>query len=290
MPETFLEKINRAFHSLRRRTLDERHVYAYYSAISRQKNIGKIWFYPDVPEALGYSIAKVCAQIGLKMTQEASTGALLGVHWKDDTFTDAPPPTTFKVLNANCRDISKVKVEQVFESVFGYPIAVDPLTYVGRAACKSNINAAHDGTVIECPINQTEPGRVYEKLVDNAVSDYLVEDIRIPVVGTRLPFAYLKRRFIKERFSNSNRSIKRVPIDSVISEREQELILRFAAEMGLDWGEVDAMRDRGDGRLYLVDVNKTPGGPPTRMAFFPKIAAVNALAEAFEAEFINSKD
>jgi hypothetical protein len=32
--------------------------------------------------------------------------------------------------------------------------------------------------------------------------------------------------------------------------------------MGLDYGEVDVVRDAGDKRIYVLDLNKTPLGPP----------------------------
>lgn len=284
MPESLLEKCCRAAHSLRRRTIGEKHIAAYYRFRSTLKNAGSIWIYPDL--AGGYSIERVCGHLGLKITRAMSPNVKLGIYWDDDTFPKPPPNTPFRILNAKCLDISKKRVESVFHDVFGYAVAIDPLTYSGKAVCKSNINAAHDGRVIECPIAAVEPGRAYERLIDNTVSDYLVEDIRVPIVGTQLPFAYVKRRFIQERFSNNNRSVKRVQLDSVVTKEEQALILKFAAAMHVEWGEIDTVRDRKDGRLYIVDVNKTPGGPPARMPFFPKIAAVTLLAEAFQSEFM----
>jgi hypothetical protein len=287
MPESLFDKSRRAIHSLRRRTIGDRHVAAYYWAKSKFKNnAGKVWVYPD--GAAGSSIDRVCAQLGLKITRTMSPDVLIGLYYDDDTFIKPPPQADFRILNANCLDISKSRVEQVFHEVFGYPLAINPLTYSGRAVCKSNLNAKHDGSVIDCPIEKTAPGRVYEKLIDNAVSDYLVEDIRLVLVGKQLPVAYLKTRFIPQRFSNYTRSARRVPLDSVISRSEQELILQFASKMHVDWAELDAMRDRKDGRLYIVDVNKTPGGPPSRMPFFPKIAAVRLVAAAFHSEFIAS--
>jgi hypothetical protein len=34
--------------------------------------------------------------------------------------------------------------------------------------------------------------------------------------------------------------------------------------MGLDYGELDAVRDAASGRLYVLDVNNTPFGPPAK--------------------------
>jgi hypothetical protein len=51
--------------------------------------------------------------------------------------------------------------------------------------------------------------------------------------------------------------------------------------MRLDWGGLDVLRDRTDGRLYVVDVNKTDMGPPIAMKLRDKITVTRRLAAAF---------
>ena len=34
----------------------------------------------------------------------------------------------------------------------------------------------------------------------------------------------------------------------------------FCEKMGLDLGEIDAIRDNSTGKLYIIDVNDIPGG------------------------------
>lgn len=48
----------------------------------------------------------------------------------------------------------------------------------------------------------------------------------------------------------------------MLSKEEQTRIARFAAAMRLDFKGLDVLRDRGDGRIYIVDANKTDTGPP----------------------------
>lgn len=43
---------------------------------------------------------------------------------------------------------------------------------------------------------------------------------------------------------------------------EAELLLRLCRALGLDYGELDVLRDVEDGKLYVVDVNNTPWAPP----------------------------
>ena len=72
-----------------------------------------------------------------------------------------------------------------------------------------------------------------------------------------------------------------------MSSDEQAKVLELARAIGLDYGEMDGLRDRSTGKFYVVDINKTPFGPASRMAFFPKRRAVKRLAEVFEAEFLS---
>ena len=60
---------------------------------------------------------------------------------------------------------------------------------------------------------------------------------------------------------------------------ELAVIGRFCAAMKLDWGGLDILRDRTDGRLYIVDVNKTDM-PPLRLPWTQKMRAVAILSRA----------
>jgi hypothetical protein len=62
-------------------------------------------------------------------------------------------------------------------------------------------------------------------------------------------------------------------------------IREFARLLGLDWGGLDVLRDRAEGRLYIVDANKTDMGPPTALPLADKLAATRLLARAFR-EFV----
>jgi hypothetical protein len=50
--------------------------------------------------------------------------------------------------------------------------------------------------------------------------------------------------------------------------------------MGLDWGGLDILRDRHDGRLYVVDVNKTDVGPLIAPSWPDKLRSMRRLADA----------
>jgi len=193
------------------------------------------------------------------------------------------PPAGWRsgALNARLRDASKRRVQQVFAEVFGYALAVDPTTHVGPCVAKSDrINAAHDGRVVECPLADPDPDLAYERLIDNRADEGTVVDLRVPVLGGEIPFVYLKRRPVGARFANHNIAVSVVPTDEALSAEERDRIGAFCRAMGLDVGELDVLRDAGDGRIYVVDVNRTPWGPPRPGRVADAVRAVRAYAAA----------
>jgi hypothetical protein len=92
---------------------------------------------------------------------------------------------------------------------------------------------------------------------------------------------FIKRRPLAKRFQNTKTEVLfRMP-GEVFSADEIERITAFTREMGMDWGAIDALRHRADGKLYIVDANKTDMGPPIALPLPDKMKATRLLAEAF---------
>ena len=163
------------------------------------------------------------------------------------------------MINYSVRDISKNHVGDVFKSVFGYPIRVDPLRYHGPAICKSNANGTHDGVVINLPIERADVSEqhTYQRLVDSVFQDGVSEDLRIAYVLGEIALVYHKYKPLGDRFGTDYLKVDIKHPSDVFSKEEIELIIQFCKRMGLDFGAVDVMRDKNDGRIYIVDVNKT---------------------------------
>jgi hypothetical protein len=167
------------------------------------------------------------------------------------------------VVNIQVTDISKSEVIRAFESSFGYKLGVDPRSYRGPILRKSETNAAHDGTVIKGPIDNPDQHYVYQRLVNNTV-DGLAVDLRVPIFGGQIPFVRVKYRPIAKRFDHAGRSQVNDEVkltDEVLTQTEQSRILALCRVMGLDYGELDVLRDRDTGQIFVVDVNNTPTGP-----------------------------
>ncbi|MEO0851331.1 MAG: hypothetical protein AAFY04_07985 [Pseudomonadota bacterium] len=207
----------------------------------------------------------------------------LHFYFEDREFLTGPrpQPSARPSLNVGCYDIRKSVVARHFEQVFGYGLEVDPLTHHGPAVEKSEGNGKHDGEIVQCPLPALKPGKVYQRLIDNTFDGADFVDIRTPVVGNTIPFVYLKRRRRATRFTNDNDRVDLINADAVLSASEQAQIIRFAQSMALDFGGLDVLRNREDGRIYIVDVNKTDMGPPSVLSGRQKMMAIRGLGRAF---------
>lgn len=240
----------------------------------------KIWFAPDRPRPW-YLIWSVLHAAGARIARQPSEADAVFVFDDSTTCQPCQVPPGARVINRDCQSIEKSHVAQVFEQSFGYSLSVDPTTWTGAMVEKSELNGAHDGRVIQGPIETARPGRVYQRVIDNTVPGGMVEDLRCATMDGQIPIVIRKRRKLATRFSNSNDEIECAETNDVFTAREREQLSAFTHAMGLDWGGLDVLRDREDGRLYVVDVNKTDMGPPVAMQLDDKIKVTRRLAAAF---------
>jgi len=255
----------------------------------------RILFYPEYPSPMSVPF-KICPLLGHTMTNDPSQSFDAVFWWDDTTFPKRDPVLDrlikhYDVINARCTDISKTHVEQVFSKVFGYSSTVDPRSYHGRCVKKSIYNSIHkdQSTVINCPVESIESDVIYQRLIDNRVDGAEVaEDIRVPIFKDSIPFIYLKHRPLDARFAELTSSIL-VEVDDVLSPKEQDLILTFCDEFGLDYGELDVLRDNASSKIYIVDANKTPANTNTEpsLSEADRRKALQRLATSFHDAFIN---
>ncbi len=241
----------------------------------------RISFYPRKPRSY-YAIWPVCQLADVKIVDDPAE-ADLHFYFEDREFRIGPmtPPTDKPSFNIGCYDIRKSAVSRVFEETFGYRLVIDPTTHQGPAVEKSESNGKHDGRIIQCPIAAPKPGCVYQRLIDNTFNGFEHVDIRTPIVGGKIPCVFLKRRGRDIRFSNDNHRVDLVETDAMLSFDEQEKIRAYAKAIAMDFGGLDVLRDRSDGRIYIVDANKTDMGPPAALRGPDKLRAMRRIANAF---------
>lgn len=267
---------------------DVRDWFRYFFAIKATKPFGQpfnIYFTPERARPW-YLIWSVSRLAGAKLVKDPSLADVV-MQFQDSTYSPNPAPLSIKpgarLINFGCTDVSKTRVAHAFEETFGYQLMVDPTIHTGEAVEKSELNAAHDGRIIQCPA-PAQPGKSYQRVIDNRGIDLdHVDDLRTCTLGGKPIVTFIKRRPVSKRFLNSNTEIILTSPDKVFSAEEMEKIGAFTRAIGLDWGGVDVLRDRNDGRLYIVDANKTDMGPPIALNLPDKLKAAHILAEAFAA-------
>lgn len=255
---------------------------------NKRKQIS-ILFYPDEPRPF-HEIYKLCHLLGYEKINDLNTRHDMAFNWQDVTFrTDdadlARLAKEIKVVNINCRDISKKRVDTVFKEVFGYNAVINPLTFSGYCLKKSDSNAQDAEMVIRCPLKTIEENSVYQRLINNIVDKKFVQEIAAPFFAGSIPFAYMKYKLLDNRFDNCNLRIEITEFEKLVSQEEKEKIIIFCKKMRLDCGELEMIRDADDKRLYIIDINSTPIGPAGYISPSQRITALKKIAENFEKVF-----
>ena len=237
----------------------------------------KIAYEPRPPRAW-YLLWGCLRQAGIRTAAPNEAEIDLTIHFSDVTRIDTPPPTGL-TLNGHCTDISKSRVAQSFVDIFGYDLAIDPATATEAYLEKGEENGIHDAEIRKTP-KKAQPGRVYQKLLDNRTANGTVLDYRCPTVFGDIPLVFLKERPIGKRFDNLNTRVQMAEPTACFSAEELAQIKAFCAEMDLDWGGLDILRHAADDKIYIVDVNKTDMGPPLSLPIKDKLSAVKTLGQA----------
>jgi hypothetical protein len=224
----------------------------------------KIFFFPEKPHRKT-ALYKLCAVSGYAMND--INPERCGVHFfrEDKTYVTLPKSCTFgteSFLNGKCTDISKKTVDNVFEWIFGYSAKVDPLNYEGKMIVKSNENGVKDGKIVRAPIEYEEvkSDKVYQKEIENRNENGKHLEYRVCIYGNSIPLVKVRLKKSKNRFTAPSGNYRLTDPSNVFSSQELRKINAMAKYMNLDYGECDVLRDKNDGRLFVIDVNKTPYG------------------------------
>jgi hypothetical protein len=221
---------------------------------------------PTIPKR-SYSLWKLAKLSGIKMVAEdrahrlPKKWLLANIRHSDETWDDK---IYDGYLNGACIDISKGHVDAIHGKVFGYTTRIDPMLFEGRAVMKSEVNYSGGGTFVDCPIKRSEicDGYIYQKLVDNEIADDVVKEYRVSVICGEITDVIVqhrsKERRLTGRGSGGGLGSRICRAEDVFSPNEIACILELCALMKLDFGELDVLPDVNEGRLYVLDANKTP--------------------------------
>lgn len=247
-----------------------------------------------------YSLWKLAKLSGIKMVAEneacgparrrpfahAGLRPLARIRHHDDTWDDR---VRDGFVNGRCTDISKSRVDAIFEQVFGYATRIDPTRFVGRCVIKAERNFSGGGKFVDCPIKDAEvdPDFIYQKLVDNLIEPDVVREFRVAIVGGEITDVIVQSRSVERRLkgrgSGGGRGSTICRAEDVFSPSDINRIHRFCALLGMDFGELDVLPDVNEGRLYILDANKTPTYMSRGATFrVDRFRTLLRRAEAFE--------
>ncbi|MGB2925878.1 MAG: hypothetical protein WBB82_11310 [Limnothrix sp.] len=245
-----------------------------------------ILFYPESPEPESVA-AQLCSHLGYAISNNPTESFDVAFKYFDATFfspamLDSLDPIRGDVVNSKSLDISKQAIADIFRVVFGYDLNIDPTEYEGKIVGKSNINALRDGEILDSPLLAIAPDTVYQKFIDSKTEteDTFLEFV-VPIHDQEIPFVYQQTRAVSARFERKNIRVDlKEPLD-VFDKDELEKILGFAKNIGLECGEIDVLRDKNDGRIYVIDVENTPYYFPDSLNKVQKEAAIELLSRTF---------
>jgi hypothetical protein len=212
---------------------------------------------PEMPRYF-HGAYQLCVRLNVDLVSLEAADAVF--HFADLTRRDElPSGLDARTINGRLRDISKRHVNEVHGRIFGYDLS--PEAGSGEMIEKSDDNAAHDGHVVDHPSGR--PGVVTQRLVDNRLTDHVVVDHRVCVMDGRIVYDIIRHRPVDDRFRHvsANRLALIVEPSGEFSEVELGQLVAMAEAMGADWADLDVLRDRNSGRVYVVDVNGTPAAP-----------------------------
>lgn len=258
------------------------------------QNGGKlpVWVAAPTYPSKKTTLSKIARMNKARLSNKFVSNPDVIIYFEDATYGSANElrrkyPKT-RIINANCPDISKERVHVVHLEALGYSMNLNPKTYIGVAVEKSDENAVHDGQEVVCPVAFPKTDAVYQKVLDNTNDAGEYVDIRVPVIGGKIPLVYLKFKTQKNRFTNKAHRATLHKTEDIFSEEEIAQIEKYAAAMKVDFCEFDVLRHNGNKKIYIIDVNKTPYGPPEPLNQKDKAIALKKLSDAFM-QLINSK-
>jgi hypothetical protein len=221
-----------------------------------------------------------------------------GVAWRNaDAFIKWSPWSDYslpqrlrdlaprRIINDTHFNCDKANVQAHACRALGYDSRVDPTAHTGPCVMKSRRNAAHDGRVIECPVAAVDAEYAYEVLVDNRHGEDEINDLRLVMILGEIPVAYVKYRPLITRFADANSRVTLTTPDALFSAEELAKCQEFARSIGMQYGEIDILRDNASGRIYIVDANNTPCGPPPQLTAEDRASTLRDQREAIARTF-----
>lgn len=190
---------------------------------------------------------------------------------------DGPQPPIR--INANCHDVDKALLHEVWAEVSGNDLRVDPEHMTGQLVESATRNGAGDARIVHAPVT-AKPGKVYTRLIANTDNGAFMQDWHVPVIGGHMPLAMVASRPENRRFTHQHSNVRLADPKLLFTPEERSQLQAFCVRMGLDLGSLDVLRDRVSGKLHLVDADPGKMGPVAALGPWEQWTALRVLARA----------
>jgi len=198
-----------------------------------------------------------------------------------------------RFINLFLIETSKEYVAKSMEAHFGYTFKINPRTFNGYCIAKHNGNGTKSCFFLKCPIDADEvfADHCYQKIINfsSKTDKSTLYEIRVPVFRNIIPFTFFKTRNRGLRFTSKNRSMEITPALTHLSADELQDIITYCRKIGLEYGELDILRDDEDGKIYIIDVNNTAWWPPNKLGDIDRNIALNMMWNGFLEAFLPNK-
>lgn len=169
-----------------------------------------------------------------------------------------------RIINLTMFSHDKKRSDEVFADVFGYRLDIDPQNYQGEGVIKGrHDNGAKSARAVRYPLDDAidTDKNVYQIMVKNDIEfsgngySYLY---RVPIFDGHIPIMIGKHFKKEDRFAWSAAGAEMICPYSALTPPEIRLIREYCLKFGLEFGELDVLRDMDTNRIYIIDANATP--------------------------------
>ena len=277
--------------------------YGYFGKNVSQKSLLpiKVYIYGNYAHFEKSTIYFMFRKQGVDFRSKIDTNFDIGFFWdarmqlnkKGKNIKEIINKKKMRLINYFLIDTSKQFVGKSVQEHFGYTFTVNPKTYNGYCIAKHNGNGTKSCFFLKCPINADEifEDHSYQKIINysDKKNKSILYELRLPIFGNIIPFAFFKTRNRGLRFTSKNKKMEIVPANKYLSNDELEKILSYCRKVGFECGEIDILRHDEDGQIYIIDINNTSWWPPNKLFEVKRNIALNLMWNAWLEHFLPDK-
>ena len=221
----------------------------------------KILFYPE-PVRTGAKVFDYCESLGFETTNYINAEGITAVFFNHPNPQCIYQPDNdllelskkHRVYNINCNNTRKSYVADIHLKVFGYNASVGK-KFKGKMVRKSDLQYKRCEVIVS---KYSYARHLHYMKFINTYSNGYYSNFRVPYYDGAIPcVVQIKKKDPFDRKSKTKLVIKKPSF--WFSPEEIKKIRQFCVAMGLDYGEIDVLRDKNDKRIYIIDVNDKPG-------------------------------